>query len=427
MRSFMTTKLRPPGPRGLFGSSHRLLVRRHPETFLRLAREYGDLVYFRVGSREVFLVSRPSLIEKIFRDHYTHFEKDWGPRKEHSVFRNGLLTSEGPEHRSQRQELSKIFARGSIESRRPAVQEVVRAWSGRRRAGESIDLFEEMSHLSSEIGSRTLFGCSLDTNEMLTRTTEVVRRFGRFMFPYASKLAFLARRGKGMGALVAQIREHAASHDSPDCMLRRMINESPHGTDAMIATFIVAAQETVPIATSMSWWLLSRHPEVAERLAAEASERAADGGSSRLPYAEAVLSESIRLYPPQWMVGKRSIAPYDLDGYELPVGALVLLSPYVVQRDARHFPEPGRFDPERWLGPNRGPSERFAYFPFGGGPRRCIGESFAMIFGSLTLSAVARDWRFECEKQEPRWNVRLTMRPRTVPARVLPVNRRSIA
>lgn len=415
--------LRPPGPRGLLGNSHLLVVRRNPETFLRLARQYGDLVYFRIGSREVFLVSRPSLIEKIFGDHYAHFEKDWGPRKEHALFGNALLTSERDDHKAQRQELSRVFARGAIEDHRPVVEEIIRSWSGKRRAGETVDLFEEMSGLSTEIAARTLFGCSLDTTEVRNASAAVARGFRRFMFPFAGRFRFGVDRTHGTRKLIAQIRAHAGSHVTPDCLLRKLLVEGRPGIDAVIATFLITGQETLRIATSLSWWLLSRQHEAARKLEVEARERVGTGGTGRLPIAEAVLSESLRLYPPQWMIGRRAITPYDLDGYEVPTGALVLLCPYIVQRDARHFPEPEKFDPERWLGPGAGPSERFAYFPFGGGPRRCIGESFAMTFGSLILSVIARDWRFECDEREPRWDVRLTLRPRSIPARVQPISR----
>lgn len=421
----MTTP-RPPGPRGFLGNGHLLLVRRHPRSFQQLARRHGDLVYFRVGSREIFLVSRPSLIERIFHDHYTHFEKDWGPRSENSVFENGLLTSEGAQHKSQRQEFSRIFSRSSIEGQRAAVDEILHEWSESRHEGERIDLFDAMSRLSARVASRAQFGCSLDTDKLLESTEAVVRGFRRFMFPHAGKFRFGVDRGDGIREMIARIREHAGRHDSPDCLFRTLLDRSPHGTDAMLATFLVAGQEAIRSATSISWWLLSRNPEAARRLELEARESQARG-LSRYPYAEAVLSESLRLYPPQWMIGRRAIAPYDLDGYEVPPGALVLLSPYIVQREERWFPDPEKFDPQRWLGANAGPSERFAYFPFGGGPRRCIGESFAMIFGSATLSTIARDWRFECEEREPAWDVRLTMHPRSVNAVVRRISRENDA
>ena len=123
----------------------------------------------------------------------------------------------------------------------------------------------------------------------------------------------------------------------------------------------------------------------------------------------------MRLYPPQWMIGRRTIAPYRFDGYEVPPGALVLTSPYVVHRDPRCFDDPLRFDPSRWQKPL---AVRDAYFPFGGGARRCIGEAFATMVGTIILSQLARDWTFDCVSHDLRYDARLTLQPRRAMARL---------
>jgi cytochrome P450 len=366
-----------------------LFMRRHPETFLKLARKYGDIVSFEVGKREIFLVSRPDLIARIFRDSYTHFEKDWGPRRGTSVFGNGILTSEGDEHRRQRMDFSKVFARPAIEAKRPAVAAAIEAWSARQRDGAEIDLFREMSSLGSDVAARVLFGCPLEHDAMSDAMDRVGRRFRRVMFPHADRF----RIKRDSGARLYEIVRHVKAHGTADGLL----GGGAALPDDQLATFLVTSQETIRIATTWALLMLSRQPEL----------RSADP--------EAVLFESMRLYPPQWMIGRRTIAPYALDEYEVPRGAMVLLSPYVVHRDPRWFDDPLRFDPARWQTPL---ANRAAYFPFGGGPRRCIGESFAMIAGTMMLSMLARDWTFDCAGSSLGYDARLTLQPRHATARL---------
>ena len=380
-------------------------LRRHPYPFLRLAREYGDLVSFRIGAREVVLVSEPRLIDQIFRDYYSHFEKDWGPRRGASAFRNGLLTSEGNEHRAQRQTMSAMFTRAAIEAKRPLIASIVEEWTARQRDGAAIDVFQEMSHLGAAIAGRVLFGVDLDPARMIEAGEPLRRSFRRVMFPYADRLRVRRDRGKNVQALVGEIRARGQSGEG---LLAPLVRD---GTDDQLATMLITGQETVRIATSWAWFLLSAHPGARERLARESE------------FAKPVLMESLRLYPPQWMIGRRAIEPYRLDESTVPAGALVLLSPYIVQRDPRFFDQPEDFVPERWL---RGdPPARGTFFPFGGGPRRCIGDVFAIVAATTILSVIARRWRLECDPRGGRLNVRLTLQPRAMPARlraVLPVS-----
>ncbi len=363
-------------------------VRRHPETFLKLARTYGDLVHFRVGPREVFLVSRPDLIQQMFRDSYSHFEKDWGPRRGASPLGNGLLTSEGADHRAQRMDFSRIFARPAVEARRADVAAEIDAWSARQRDGVEIDVFREMSAIGSAVAARVLFGCPIDPVIAHEAMDALGRGFGRTMFPYAHRLRIRRDRGAKLFDFVGYVKAHATGGG---LLTPRDLS------DDQLATFLVTGQETIRIATTWALLMLSAHPEL----------RDADPHS--------LLLESMRLYPPQWMIGRRTIAPYRFDEYEVPVGTLVLASPYVVHRDPRFFDEPLRFDPSRWQKPL---AVRDAYFPFGGGARRCIGESFATMVGTMVLSQLARDWTFECKSRDVRYDARLTLQPRHAIARL---------
>ena len=414
-RLMVSTRL--PGPRGLLGRNHLLFLRRDPETFRALARKYGDVVYFRIGTRDVFLVSHPALIEQIFRDHYAFFEKDWGPRRGSSVFRNGLLTSEGDEHRAQRQQMAALFSRSRLDAQIPAVAAIIHSWSRKQRDGAAVDVFEQMWLLSIEIAFRVLFGSTVDPVQVRQAVDPVTRAFRRFMFPYADRIRIRRdRRRKIQQVLKDMLSRHDPARDQ--ALLAPLTED-----DEQMATFFVAGQETIRIATSWTWFLLSSHPEAAAKLISEARQPVpSDGSQSALPFATAVLMESMRLYPPQWMIGRRPIAPYTLDGHSLPIGALVLMSPYVVQRDERFFADSDKFVPERWLGPDGRPALRYAYFPFGGGARRCIGESFAMIVATAMLSMIARDWIFDCDESGGAFDPRLTLAPRSMPARIRAVS-----
>ena len=409
-----------PGPHGWGGRNRLLFLRRDPVTFLELARKYGDLVYFRIGTRDVYLVSHPALIEQVFRDHYTHFEKDWGPRRGSSVFRNGLLTSEGGEHRAQRQQMSALFSRSRLDAQLPAIGAIIRNWSDKQRDGAAVDVFEQMWLLSIEIAFRVLFGARVDPVEVRAAVDPVTRAFRRFMFPYADRI----RVRRDRRARILQVLQSMRSRNDPaagDALLAPFADD-----DEQMATFFVAGQETIRIATSWSWFLLSSHAEAREKLIAEARQPAADEAPpGALPFATAVLMESMRLYPPQWMIGRRTMAPYTLDGHSLPIGALVLLSPYVVQRDPRFFSDSETFVPERWLVPDGRPALRYAYFPFGGGARRCIGESFAMTVATAMLSRIARHWTFDCDPRGGVFDPRLTLAPRSMPARIRAVSERA--
>jgi cytochrome P450 len=181
-------------------------------------------------------------------------------------------------------------------------------------------------------------------------------------------------------------------------------------TDAQVRdevmTIFLAGHETTANALTWTWYLLSEHPDVEARLHEELD--AVLGGREptvedvpRLRYTEMVVSESMRLYPPAWAIGRLALRDFEVAGYTIPPKALVLLSPYVTQRDARFFPEPELFDPGRWTPEAREARPQFSYFPFGGGPRRCIGEGFAWMEAVLLVASLARRWRMRLVPGHP--------------------------
>jgi len=183
-------------------------------------------------------------------------------------------------------------------------------------------------------------------------------------------------------------------------------------------TIFLAGHETTANALAWTWYLLSQNPEAEARLHEELGEvlggrQPAAEDLPRLRYAEMVFAESMRLYPPAWILGRRALEDYEVGGYLIPRGALVILSPYVMHRDARFFPEPERFDPERFTPEAKAARPQFSYFPFGGGPRRCIGEGFAWMEGVLVIATLAQRWRLRLapgQRVAPQTGV--TLRPR---------------
>ena len=183
-------------------------------------------------------------------------------------------------------------------------------------------------------------------------------------------------------------------------------------------TIFLAGHETTANALAWSWYLLGLHPEAAERLAAEADDvvgnRAPGAGDlPRLPFARAVLAESMRLYPPAWIIGREATEPLEVGGHTLPAHSTVFASPWVTHRDPRFWPEPERFLPDRWMPDREGEIDRSAYLPFSTGPRKCIGEGFAWTEGTLVLATLARRWRLHLlpGQQIQPWPL-ITLRPR---------------
>jgi len=181
-------------------------------------------------------------------------------------------------------------------------------------------------------------------------------------------------------------------------------------------TILLAGHETTATALTWTWYLLARHPEVEAKLHRELEQelggRAPDANAlPRLVYAGMVLSEALRLYPPAWLIGRRALVDYELEGYTIRAGSIVIVSPYVTHHDGRFYPDPFRFDPERWTPEQRRQRPRYSYFPFGGGPRVCIGETFAWTEALLVLATLARRWRMR-PLAEAELEPRVTLRPK---------------
>ena len=395
-------------------------MRRDPLGFLtRLAREYGDVARFRMGPVELHLVNRPEWIRDVLVTHASSFHKGRGLERAKRLLGEGLLTSEDPVHLRQRRMMQPAFHAQRIAGYGNAMAALADRLAARWTAGETRDVAAEMARLTLAIVGRTLFDADVESeaDEIGEALTTALSLFGRtFTLPYFELLDRLplpmnrrfekakARIDATIARLIEERRRAPGGTDLLSLLVGASDVEGDGGgmTDAQVRdeaiTIFLAGHETTANALAWTWYLLSQNPEAEARLHAEVD--AALGGrapsAADLPglrWTEMVFAESMRLYPPAWIIGRRAMEPYAIGGYSVPKGSIVVACQWVTHRDPRLFRDPERFDPERFLPAAKEARPRFAYFPFGGGPRVCIGEGFAWMEGVLVLAAIARRWR----------------------------------
>jgi len=285
--------------------------------------------------------------------------------------------------------------------------------------GSTLDIDQEMMRLTLAIVAKTLFDADVTREaeaigQALTTTMESWRQL---MLPFAELLEklplpsfrrFREARARLDATIYRIIEERRAdSTDRGDLLSMLMAAQDSEGDGGSMSdlqlrdelmTLFLAGHETTANLLTWTWYLLSQHPEVESRLHEEL-DRVLSGRLSQaddlpqLTCTEKVLAESMRLYPPAWIIGRRTLQEYEISSYRLPVNTLFLLSPFIMHRDARYYSDPLRFDPERWTPVAKAARPRFSYFPFGGGSRQCIGEAFAWMEGILLVSTLAQRWR----------------------------------
>ncbi|MEM9864126.1 MAG: cytochrome P450 [Myxococcota bacterium] len=441
----------PPGALPVLG--HMATMQLDPAAMLRqfieLRRRYGDVVRFEFGSLDTHLVSSPELIRQILQASHHDFSKlTRGVYKLRLVLGNGLLTSSGPSWLRNRRIAQPAFHRKRIASFAGTMGrcagEMVQAWSD----GEEPDIHEEMMKVTLRIIGLTML--SLDVTERadeigsaVSFMIEDVNR--RLNAPVDLPPPIPTPRNRALqasietldrvvlGAVERRRKEPAKNDllglfmDATDEETGEQMNDAQLRDEVM--TIFLAGHETTANALSWALYLLGKHPLVTERLHAEVDEVFGEGdlffapmdeearadalmeASKRLVYCEKVLKEAMRLYPPAWMTGRCPVGDQVLDGYHLPDGSLILTSPFIVHRHPEYWDNPEAFDPERFTPEREKARDRFAYFPFGGGPRICIGNHFAMLEAKLILAALAL--RFEAEPiREAELEPLITLRPK---------------
>jgi len=412
--------LLPPGPRGSFFSGCLPAFRADRVDFLaRCAREHGDICSFRLAHRRVFLLNHPDLVEQVLVTDSRHFVKHFALRVNPLVLGKGLLTSAGDFWLRQRRLMNPAFQRQQVACYAPAMvalaEQMLRRWT----PGQAVDIHAEMNRLTLEIAARTLFAADVgDQADAVGAALRVLldvfmARFGRLLLPPTwvptPQNLRLRRAVRRLDAIIygfiAQRRQHPEQTNDLLSLLLRARDEEDHTgmTDRQLRdeamTLFLAGHETTALVLSWTWYLLATHPEAEARVAAEAAAVLGDRSATaadwpRLPFIEQVVLEAMRLYPPAFVMGREAIQPLAIGGYHVPAGTTILLSQWLLHRDGRFWDEPARFVPERWTATAEQRRPRFAYFPFGGGPRLCIGNHFAMQEVVLLLATIARRYRF---------------------------------
>jgi cytochrome P450 len=432
----------PPGPRGglLLGSLPD--IRRDPLSFLsRVSAEYGDIAHFRLGPFHVYLVNHPDDIEQVLITQHHRYVKGRSLSGARRLFGYGLLTSDAALHARHRRMVQPAFHRVRLDDYGSIIAELGAERRDSWHEGQTIDIAREMSRLTLTITSRILFGGEgdavaadiADPLEAATSLLEVaVLPFAAFtdLLPLPQVRRFRAARA-ALDRVVHDLieRRRRDGHDSGDVVSLLLSARDEATGEGMsdtelrdeLVTLLLASHETTANALAWTWYLLALHQSADARLYAEID---AIFGKSRLPravhvpdlrYTRMVLTESMRLYPPAWLLARVSVEDHNVRGYVIPRGSLVILSPWVVHRRGEYFPEPERFDPERWRPERHDGNPRFSYLPFGGGSRGCMGEAFAWMEGVLLVAIIAQRWRFRLldELSHPEMNPALTLTPKS--------------
>ena len=366
------------------------------------------------------MVNDPELIEAICVTQNRQFHKDRFAQDLRRVLGTGLLTSDGDFWRRQRRLAQPAFHRERIAGYAQTMVDRTLGTTCRWRDGEVRETHADMMALTLDIVGKTLFGADVgaraqeigDCLEAVTAryadpVAMTVPRWDRLPTPGNRRFESAVHRLDGIVRDLLRSHRAGTTGDGQDLLSMLMAAQDDDGSrmsddqlrDETI-TLMLAGHETTAIALTFTWMLLSRHPDVRGRLEAELDEVLGDRSPTfadlpRLVLADRIVRESLRLYPPAWSIGREAAEDVELGGRRFERGTWFWFIPWVMHRDARWFAAPERFDPDRWAGDLAKSLPRFAYFPFGGGPRQCIGNTFATMETVLCLATIAREWRLD--------------------------------
>ncbi|MEY4582397.1 MAG: hypothetical protein RL701_7100 [Pseudomonadota bacterium] len=412
----------PPGPVGLPLVGVAPAFVRDPLGFmLDLSRRYGDIVSAQFGPRKMIWLNHPRLIEDVFVGQHRSCIKDRTTREFRSFLGNGLLTSEGDFWRSQRKLAAPALQPKRIESYAATMVERTEGFAAALRDEEVRDIHGDIMQLTLDIVGRTLLGFDTrrDAGRVSAAVEDVIAYFDQRLFsPTGILLQYLhlpvrtryERSVKVLDELVGRMVERARRDTSAgrgDYLLAHLVAARNDDGQSMsdrqardeATTLLLAGHETTALTIVYALYLLSQDDAAQARLRTELEQLGAASPTAsdlpRLPYLDAVVRESLRLFPPVWALSREVTTAFQLGGYTIPAGVEVICSPYALQRDPRFFREPERFLPERWLDTARAAPPRFAYVPFGAGPRTCIGNHFAKLEATLVLATLLQQVKLQ--------------------------------
>ena len=426
------------------------------QLFEQLHRTYGNIVHLRFMGKSFIFVNDPDCIREILVTQAASFVKERTVRRFKILVGEGLITSEEPLHMRQRRIAAPAFHRQRIAAYADKIIESAVAAGERIAPAKPFDMAAASMELSLEIVARTLFDTEVDADirRIQDEVNAIMDLYNLFVavpriewflrLPIPGVMKFRRSKARLDAVVDRLIREHRAATtrgqaDNGDLLSmllssrievldasRNPTGESESMSDTQVRdevlTIFLAGFETVANGLTWTWYLLSQNPEAESRLHAELDEVLGTGDARRLPtladypalrYTEQVFAESMRLYPPAWAMGRMNTSPVTLGPYRIPPGATFLFGQYLMSRNEEYFPDPLRFDPDRFTPEAKAARPKFTYFPFGGGSRQCIGESFAWMEGVLAIATLAQRWRFRyADPTPPVPQPRVTLRPR---------------
>jgi cytochrome P450 len=428
--------------------------------FEHLVKDYGPVSHYKLGGSHIVFINDPELIREVLVNQAPAFIKERTQQRMKILLGEGLITSEGEFHMRQRRIAAPAFHRQRIQAYAEIMVERTAAIRERWQPGQTFDMSASMMELTLAIVARTLFATDV-TQEVLQINDEVnvIMRLYNYLIalpraesylhlPVPGLMRFRKARSRLDTVVYRMIAERrAANEDRGDLLSMLLASRDEEGSTEQssmsdrqlrdeIITIFLAGYETVANALTWTWYLLSENPAAAQRMEQEIDALLGTGKDARLPtlqdlpqlrYTEMVFAESMRLYPPAWAMGRQSTQVVELGPYRLPAGTYFFFSQYILQRSQEYYPDPLRFDPERFTPEQKAARPRFAYFPFGGGGRQCIGEAFAWMEGVLILATLAQRWRFHMVPGQkidvqpkitlrPKYPMRMTAERRKAPA-----------
>jgi cytochrome P450 len=411
--------------------------------FEHLRATYGNIVHYRLLHNHIVFLNEPEYIREVLINQAQHFIKERTQRRMKILLGEGLITSEGETHMRQRRIAAPAFHRQRIQAYGSMMVDRAATMREEWQPGAEIDAASEMMRLALQVVARTIFDTDV-TEDVQTINTEVNAIMDLYNFlialPKAEALLHLPipglmrfkRARRSLDAVVHRMIEQrrALGEDRGDLLSMLLASRDEENGSALtdeqvrdeVTTIFLAGYETVANALAWTWLLLAQNPEAEAKLHAELDAVLGVGQDARLPtladlpalrYTEMVLSESMRLYPPAWAMGRQSTAPIEIGPYRFPKGTYFFFSQYIMQRTPEHFPDPLRFEPERFTPERKAARPKFAYFPFGGGNRQCIGESFAWMEAILLTATIAQRWRLRLlPGQKIEVQPKITLRPK---------------
>ena len=394
-----------------------------PIGFLEALARQGDFVPFVLARRQAFLLNNPDYVSAVLVSHSNTFRKGPANERARHLLGNGLLTADGALHAARRAAIQPAFARKRLEDCSPLIVARTRALCAEWVDNQVIDVTGAIGRLTFGIVGEAVIGAAVEP------LFEDVRRAARdataSVDPLVSLVAPLRKvrvAQDRLRAIVERLVSHAGSHGASGGLLSLLGAADSNGSRAQliddVLTILLAGHDTITSALTWAWLLLSSHAGVEEKLRAELASVLGDrevtaGDLPDLVYTRGVLAEALRLYPPAWVLARHAVEAHPFADGEVPAGALVLVSQYLLHRDERYFARPEVFDPDRWRGSGESNRPRLAYFPFGAGARSCIGEAFAWMEGVLVLATIAQHWRLRpLDTAFPDIEARITLRPR---------------